>query len=229
MKPEEAARIRALPLFHQIAPAHFEALTRGAYLQSFPPRVDLITEGEHSDFLHVVVEGTVELFAHWNGHETTMDTVRPLATFILAATIRDEPYLMSARTLERSQIIMLPSADVRAIFAADHAFARAIVGELAQRYRGVIRHAKDLKLRNATERLANYLLRQAQGEAVFDLPIEKRRLAAYLNMTPENLSRAFRALAGHGVGIDGPRVTLHDHEALRAFAMPTPLLDASAG
>ena len=44
-----------------------------------------------------------------------MATVRPISTFILAATIRDAPYLMSARTLEKSRIILIPSEDVRGL------------------------------------------------------------------------------------------------------------------
>ena len=102
-----------------------------------------------------------------------MATVRPVSTFILAATIRDAPYLMSARTLEKSRIALIPSQDVRAVFDRDGDFARAIVTELAQCYRSVVKTTKDLKLRTSLERLANYLLREqkrAGGAAGFDLP-----------------------------------------------------------
>ena len=34
-----------------------------AFLQRFPQGVSLIQEGELPDFLHIVVEGSVELFA----------------------------------------------------------------------------------------------------------------------------------------------------------------------
>ncbi|MEZ5780049.1 MAG: cyclic nucleotide-binding domain-containing protein [Rhizobiaceae bacterium] len=77
------------------------ALMRGAYVQNFPPQIELITEGEPSDFLHIILSGAVDLFSAWNGRETSMATARPVSTFILAASIRDAPYLMSARTLEK--------------------------------------------------------------------------------------------------------------------------------
>lgn len=220
--------IRELPLFREIEEAHFEALMRGAYLQTFPPQVELIREGDPSDFLHIVVEGMVEMFAAWNGRETVMETVSPVAAFIVAATVRDAPYLMSARTVLRSRIVLIPSQDVRNVFAADPAFARAVVTELAERYRGVVKHTKELKLRNSLERLANYLLRLQTltgGAGEFDLPIEKRRLAAYLGMTPENLSRGLRSLEAHGVTNDGARIVIGSAEALRKLARPTPLID----
>lgn len=220
--------IRELHLFENMADEQFQLLLRGAYVQNFPPQIELITEGEPSDFLHILLSGSVDLFSAWNGRETSMATVQPVSTFILAATIRDAPYLMSARTLEKSRIALIPSQDVRAAFDADSDFARAIVTELAQVYRTVIKAQKDLKLRTSLERLANYLLRKqkrAGGAASFDLEFEKRRLASVLGMTPENLSRAFKGLRPYGVSVDGTRIAIGDQEDLERFAKPNPLID----
>ena len=220
--------IRQLALFSEMADEHFSALMRGAYVQNFPPQIELITEGEPSDFLHVILSGAVDLFSVWNGRETSMATARPVSTFILAASIRDAPYLMSARTLEKSRIALIPSQDVRAIFDADNAFARSIVTELATCYRSVVKTQKDLKLRTSLERLANYLLRQQSrvgGQSEFDLEFEKRRLASYLGMTPENLSRAFKGLQAYGVAVYGNRITISDQQDLERFAKPNRLID----
>lgn len=228
MPDSHHADIRSLHLFADMGAAQFAALMRASYVQTFPPLIDLIVEGDPCDFLHVILSGSVELFAGWNGRETSMALVRPVSTFILAATIRDAPYLMSARTVEKSRIVLLPSQDVRTAFASDGAFARAIVSELAQCYRSVVKTTKDLKLRTSLERLANYLIRQqarSGGEPAFDLPIEKRRLAALLGMTPENLSRAFKALRPYGVTVRGVRVEIADRDDLASFAKPTPLID----
>lgn len=228
MPDSEYRDIRNLKLFSQMEDAHFIALMRGAYVQNFPAQIELITEGEPSDFLHIVLTGAVDLFSAWNGRETSMATVRPISTFILAATIKDAPYLMSARTLEKSRIAMIPSQDVRTIFDADSHFARAIVTELAQCYRSVIKAQKDLKLRTSLERLANYLLRQqkhAGGGAVFTLDFEKRRLASVLGMTPENLSRAFKGLQPYGVTVNGTQISIRNQADLEQFAKPNPLID----
>ena len=105
--PDSAFKeIRHLELFSQMADDTFSALMRGAYVQNFPAQIELITEGDPSDFLHVVLSGSVDLFSSWNGRETSLATVRPISTFILAATIKDAPYLMSARTLEKSRIAL---------------------------------------------------------------------------------------------------------------------------
>ncbi len=228
MPDSEYVEIRRLHLFEAIADEHFRALMRGAFVQNFPPLVEIISEGDPSDFLHVVLAGAVDLFTGWNGRETSLATIRPVSTFILAATIRDAPYLMSARTLEKSRIALIPSQDVRAIFDVDKNFARAIVTELAQCYRSAIKAQKNLKLRTSLERLANYLLRaqaRAGGQADFELGVEKRRLASVLGMTPEHLSRAFRGLQAHGVIADGTLIRILDRAKLERFANPNPLID----
>lgn len=231
MRDADLEEIRALSLFRDMDDVHFAALMRGAYHQSFPPQVTLIEEGQAADFLHVVTEGAVEMYAGWEGRETTMAVVRPVSTFILAACINDAPYLMSARTLVPSRIVLIPGSDLRTAFAKDPAFAKAIVGELAGCYRSVVRHAKDLKLRASRERLAAYLLRHtpADGTKEFDLQIEKRLLASYLGMTPENLSRALRSLRDDGVTVEGQRVTISDLDGLIAVARPTALIDGPDG
>lgn len=231
MRPDDFPEIRALPLFRHTEEEQFKTLMRGAYVQNFPPQVDLIREGEPSDFLHVLLDGMVELFATWNGRETLLATSRPISTFILAAAITDAPYLMAARTMTKARIVLIPSEDIRAAFDADITFARAIVTELAQGYRSVVKTTKDLKLRSSLERLANYLLREQRrvgGGPAFDLPFDKKRLASLLGMTPENLSRAFKSLQAYGVVTEGARVTIGDQGDLERFAKPNPLIDGRA-
>jgi CRP/FNR family transcriptional activator FtrB len=207
---------------------NFESLMQAAYLQNFPAQLELIAEGDPADFLYILIEGCVELYARSNGREATMGIVRPVGTFILAAVLKDAVYLMSARTCERSKILLIPSENIRDAFQKDEAFARAIVGELSNCYRGIVKEYKDLKLRTAVERLANRLLRYHRdqgGNGSLVLPHDKRTLASLLGMTPENLSRAFNTLKPYGVEVDGPTIRLNDLKALETLAKPNELID----
>ena len=113
MRSADLAQIRSLDLFSSMSDSSFESIMQSAYLQKFPPQLDLISEGDPADFLYVVVEGCVELFARNNGRETTMAMVRPVSTFILAAVLKDAVYLMSARTCQQSRILLVPSGRQR--------------------------------------------------------------------------------------------------------------------
>ncbi|HIC81482.1 MAG TPA: cyclic nucleotide-binding domain-containing protein [Kiloniellaceae bacterium] len=231
MRSKDIPLVRELDLFAEMAESNFDALMQAAFLQRFPPQVQLITEGEPADFLYVMVEGSVELFANGNGRETTIEIINPVATFILAAALRDQSYLMSARTIENARILMIPSETVREVFASDAAFARAVVRELSGRFRTVVKALKNQKLRNAVERLANYLVRKEneQGaDGAITLQIDKRTLAALLGMTPENLSRAFGTLKPYGVEVKGREIRLTKTADLAALAKPNPLIDDPA-
>ena len=228
MRQDQHSLVRTLPLFRDVGEAQFDELTNAGFLQRFPQGVTLIGEGDMPDFLHIVVDGSVELYARHGDHETTLDILEPVSTFILAAVVRDEVYLKSARTLAPTQVLMIPAPAVRRVFDRDAAFARAVVDELAVRFRGVVRALKNEKLRTGAERLANWILqedaRQGSNREVV-LRIDKRTLASRLGMTPENLSRNLAQLARHGVRTAGPRLVIEDPAALRRFGRPSTLID----
>jgi len=220
--------VRSLPLFANMTEANLDAMLTGSFLQRFPATVVLFSESDLTDFLHVLVEGQVELFASANDREGTMTLVRPVSTFILASALVDGAYQMSARTLESSRILMIPAENIRAAMKRDQDFAAKAVLELADCYHGVVRAYKNIKLRTAVERLANYLLKQhrRQGEkGVITLPVEKRILASMLGMRPENLSRAFATLKPYGVAVDGTDIRFQKLKDLQTLAKPLEFID----
>ena len=228
MRQSDSKLIRALPLFSDMSEANFEELMSAAFLQRFPQHVALITEGSLPDFLHIVVEGSVEMYCVYDEQEITIEIMQPVTTFILAAVIRDDVYLTSARTLTPAQVLMVPAQIVRDVFGRDVAFARAIVNELALRFRGVVRSLKNGKLRTGSERLANWILRTdaLQGnQQRIKMTISKRALASSLGMTPEHLSRNFAVLEKYGVKSAGRQIVIEDTSALKQFAKPNSLID----
>lgn len=228
MRNQDAERVRKLPLFRGMEQGSFDALSAAGYLQRFPAGVVLVHEGERPDFLHVLVEGSVEFFSAHNDRETTLSVLSPPSAFILAAVIVDDVYLKSARTLAPSTVVLIPAEAVRDVFLQDPAFARATVVELACRYRAVVKDLKNQRLRSGVQRLANWLITQDKiggGSGRVRLPVEKRVLASQLGLRPENLSRAFAELQRIGLAVDGPVITIGDRDALVGLAQPNPLID----
>ena len=229
MRESEREIVRSLSLFSGMQDENLEAMLIGSFLQRFPATVVLFSESDLTDFLHVLVEGQVELFATTNNREGTMTLMKPVATFVLASALIDGAYQMSARTLESSQILMIPAENVRTAMREDRDVAQKAVLELAACYHGVVRAYKNIKLRTAVERLANYLLvlHRRQGElGSVALPVEKRTLASMLGMTPENLSRAFSTLKPYGVTVNGGNVELNDLDDLKTLAKPSEFIDS---
>ncbi len=233
MRASDLERCRSIPLFANTRPDVFRDLTAGAHMQRFPAGTLLLLEGDAADFLYVLLDGQVELHGTWNDQETVLAILQPISTFILAAVVLDADALMSARTLDRSEILMIPGDAIRKAMDDDVNFAIAASRDLAGGFRTMVRTVKNQKLRNGVERLANYLVmlrasQQCLAPNTVTLPHEKRVLASLLGMTPENLSRAFAALRAYGVSVNGSRVTLSNTAALIALAKPDPLIDNHA-
>lgn len=228
MRTPEFVQVKALPLFSEMAPEHLESLLDAALLQQFPSHVDLIHEGDSADFLHVLVEGLVEIFTVQEGAEWGISLVEPVSTFILAAVVSDQPYLNSARTIRESRVLLIPAERVRAVFDQDVAFARVVAKELAFAYRGAIKKLKGHMARSSAERLANWILTEAQknpSQTNVVLPFDRGTLASHIGTTRENLSRSLAQLTEHGVRIRGREIVIDRQDALKAFARPQRLID----
>jgi CRP/FNR family transcriptional regulator, transcriptional activator FtrB len=230
MRIEDLEEARRHPLLEDVAPSVVENLLRGAFLQRFPAHVELAREGEPADFLHLIVDGQVELFAGHTDRETTVSVIGPAQSFIVAAVLLDRIYLKSARAMVPSRVLLVPADAVREGFAEDASLARHLAIELSLAYRGLVKELKNQKLRSNLERLANWLLvRDAEtgGSGRFALPFDKKVLAARLGMAPELLSRSFAALAPYRVTVAGANVALDDIAALQKLARPCPTIDDS--
>ena len=228
MRPHELQQLQELPLFSEMSPTRLEGLLDAALLQQFPAGIDLIHEGAQADFLHVLIDGLAEIYTEQDGAEWGISLVSPVSTFILAAIVSDQPYLNSARTLIESRVLLIPAKRVREIFDKDVAFARIVAKELAFAYRGSVKKLKGYMARSSVERLANWILAEAQkdshqGNVV--IPFDRGTLASHIGTTRENLSRNLAYLTDHGVRIRGREIVIDDKDQLAVLARPQWLID----
>ena len=228
LRPHELAQLKALPLFSKMTENSLASLLDAALLQQFPTGVILIHEGDHADFLHVLVDGLVEIFTEQDGGEWGISLINPISTFILAAVVSDQPYLNSARTLSDSRVLLIPAQSVRAIFEQDIAFARIVAQELAFAYRSTVKKLKGYMARSSVQRVANWILAEAKrdsSQANIVVPFDRGTLASHIGTTRENLSRSLAMLTEHGVRIRGREIVIDSKELLEAFARPQRFID----
>jgi CRP/FNR family transcriptional activator FtrB len=228
MRTDDLKRMCQIPLFCGVDQLHVDRMLKASYLQRFPAHVELVREGEQADFLHVIIDGQVEVYSAYRDRETTVAVLGDGHSLILAAVILDRVYLKSARALSPSQILLIPAEAVRECFRQDAEFARIIAMELAKSYRGVVKELKNQKMRSSLERLANWIVVQDHangGAGEIHLPFDKKVLASRLGMAPEVLSRAFAALQPYHVSVAGACIKIDDPDALMKLAHPIKTID----
>ena len=228
LRAHELVLLKSLPLFSGMKPENFDGLLDAALLQQFPAEMILIHEGQPADFLHVLLDGLVEIFTEQDSGEWGISLINPISTFILAAVVSDQPYLNSARTLTDSRVLLIPAQRVRNIFEQDVAFARVVAQELACAYRSTVKKLKGYVARSTVQRLANWILTEAKrnsSQANIVVPFDRGTLASHIGTTRENLSRNLAQLTEHGVHIHGREIVIDCKELLVALARPQRFID----
>ena len=218
-------RLRLTPLFQGLDNHVVNALAICTQEVSLPENHVLCRQGTEPQYLHVLLEGQVALWGSApDGSSAVVEVIRPPGYFVLATVLTRLPYMMSARTVAPSRLLMIEVEGLHGLLQREVPLANALLRAEALNFRSLVRQVQDLKLRTAAQRLGCYLLALTNDSdaktADFRLPFDKRLLAARLGCRQENLSRAFAALRAVGVETHGSRVILHDVRALRDFAVP---------
>ncbi len=183
MEPQERVQAADVPLLRGLPPEQLDYLLQGATLQRVPKGTTLFEEGGEPECLHLLLSGSVEAFTHEEGRDHTVWIMSQHDVFMPSAAIIDEPYLLSARTLKPSRLLLLRVDRVREEMARCPHFACRLAKLLAGRLRVTIRHLKDLKTRTGAQRLAAYLIR------LIDARHRRQRRTAGLQRHPRLAAR----------------------------------------
>lgn len=222
--------LRHVPWLRSIPAASLDTLASQAVLHRVPAGSLLFNQAETPAFAQILLAGSIELLGVRGEAETLVELLRPVDLVIPAAVISGQPYLMRARVYEEAELLLIRADTFREVVASDHALCLAILGNLSAQFRRQVRHAKNLKLRSAEERVGCYLV--ALGETAAPstpvrLPIEKRLIASQLGMTRETFSRVLAGMAKFGIVVSGDLLRITDPAAARARFPLDPLIDGA--
>jgi CRP/FNR family transcriptional activator FtrB len=213
--------LKKVDLFAPLPEASLLRLADVAGLQRFSNHSYLFREGEEPDFIYGFVEGGVVLVAGSGEREAVIEFFGPGESVLLAAAILGLPYLVSARATSDGQALLIPANKLRRLLDEDVALAAQCSRMLSRHWRVLISQVKEIKTRSAAERLARFLLSQAnktQGSATIVLPGMKKEVATRLGITPETMSRTLKKLRDYSVENDADSIRIGSIERLAGFA-----------
>jgi CRP/FNR family transcriptional regulator, dissimilatory nitrate respiration regulator len=218
--------LRHLPLFAQAQEADIAALVDLASLIKVKKRQVVCKPSDPCEGFHVVVYGRVMVSLQTSsGTEKPLDVVETGETFGDITMFLEQPYYLSATTLEDSLLAYIPRYAFLQLIERDSRFALRMLASLSLRMREVVENIESTSHTTPIARLAIYLLRSYPHAAdsdqppKFDLPLNKNLIAATLDLAPETLSRSFRELQErHLISIVGKTVTLNNLTELEKLA-----------
>lgn len=173
--------------------AALEALAAGASTSRHAAGETLFHEGDAARCCLLVAAGAVEVLRYDTaGEERMLHRFGPGSLVAEAAMhMPHGQYPMTARTPEGAQVWRLPRASVLDACARHPELSLRFLEILSQRLYQRINEVDWLTSSNAAQRLAAYLVAQAerQGTGAIELPTSQRHLAAHLGIRAETLSR----------------------------------------
>lgn len=190
-----------------------------AGIRSFEARETIFNEGDPCTGFYVVIEGLAKVYKlSAEGREHVLHLLGPGDTFAEAAMFLDTSFLAYAETLKPSRMLFLPKEPFLELLNRRTEIAVRMLASMAIILRRMVGQVEVLALKDASARLAQYLV-ERQNESAVQLRAPKAVVASYLGMSPETLSRLFLKLEGLGVArVSGRTIYIDDPGKLRELA-----------
>jgi len=173
----------------------------------------LITEGDSSDSLFVVLKGKVKVFVSDNeGHEMILDTHGP-GEYVGEMAMDGNPRSASVMTLEPTTFSVVAKDPIREAIRANPDFALEMIARVIDRARLATNSVKHLALLDVYGRVARLLLEMAvekDGKHVFPEKITQQEIAERVGASRDMVSRIFRDLtAGGYISVENRIITIN--------------------
>jgi CRP/FNR family cyclic AMP-dependent transcriptional regulator len=213
-----AAALTRSGLFEAATPDERAAVVALAGLRRLPRGQVLFAEGDASDALYVVQRGRVAvLLTSPRGDELVLAVLGPGDALGELSVLDGRPRSATARALEDSELVAVPSRALRALLARSPGLALSWALEMSATVRRLTGVTGDLVFLDLSRRLAKLLL-EGGGRDV-ELGMTQTEVAARLGVARQSVNRALSSLQSRGwVQVLGSHIDLRDRAALERFA-----------
>lgn len=182
-------------------------------VRSYPKNTVIITEGDSSDSLFVVLSGKVKAFvSDSEGHELILDTQGP-GDYVGEMALDGKPRSASVVTLEPTTFSVVQREPLRDAIRRNPDFALEMLSKVIERARDATDNVKNLALLDVYGRVARLLLNMAvetDGKLRIPEKITQQEIAERVGASRDMVSRIFRDLTVGGyISVENRIVTIN--------------------
>ena len=207
-----------------------ERVSAGAVEERLGPGAVLMPAGSAAGRVTLLVDGVVRVFHALSSElQFTVKLLRAPDAVGLVEALRGSPRVASVEALTDLSVIHLPAALILERVRADHAFALAVLEDLAGKFEGTIRAMRSLGFDDCETRLVRVLLEygahfglaEPRGVSI-RYPLPRERLARETGSARRSIDRALLHLRGEDLVelSAGGWLVLRNQEALQQLIAP---------
>ena len=219
MQLEHSDPLPSLPIFDGVGRVHLSWLASVAKRHSLKRGDILFEKGDSVQALYILLNGHIKLAVPaMHGQEKVLEFLKPGDAFGESVLLPGHRWIASAQALFPCKLLALSLGDLATAVERSPAFGLRLLANMSQRVETQFKDLEAGALRNAAQRVAEYLLGQPRVGNQARFLYHKRAIASRLGLQPETFSRSLKQLVTDGlITVQGARIVIHDEAALQAM------------
>jgi CRP/FNR family cyclic AMP-dependent transcriptional regulator len=197
-----------------------QAISDHAVTRSFARNTVVITEGDRSDSLYIILSGRVKFYvSDEQGKEIVLSQAGP-GEYFGEISLDEGPRSASVMTLEPTRFSIVPREDFRDFLAKSPEFAFNLISKLIHRVRVLTDNVKSLALMDVYGRVARMLLELAterDGVLTIEDKPTQQDMANRVGASREMISKILKDLDAGGYIMVEPRRIVITRELPRGW------------
>ena len=200
-----------------LAPEELEELKRKAQLRKLPRQALVVSEGDRTDSLYIILSGKVKVFLAQDEDSTasrqlTLRTLGP-GDYFGEMVLDEGPRSASVITVEPSTFAVVTREAFEAFISSRPEFTLRLVKKLIHLTRALTNNVRSLALLDVYGRVARLLLDLAverDGKRVIPEKLTQREIASRVGASREMIGLILRDLSiGGYISVSGKEITIN--------------------
>ena len=196
-----------------LSAAELEEISRHGVVREFRARTVLMSEGDQTDSLYIILEGRVRVYvSDSDGREAVLSIIGP-GEYFGELAFDEGPRSASVITLEPCRMLVVPREDFTDFVKRSPTFAVHFINRLIGRIRKLTENVRSLALMDAYGRVARLLIDNSvteNGVQVLPEKLTQAEIASRVGCSREMVSRIFKDLVqGRYVTVEAERIVIN--------------------
>jgi len=180
----------------------------------FPRRSMILSEGEISNFVYVILSGSVKVFIRGKSGNELILGIHGVGDFLGELNLFDDSHaLTSSMTLVKTKVLQISKEDIRTQASQDTVFACHLLKRASNQIRTLTERLGDFALTDVYDRVTKVLINSAtpiDNHLVIDNPLSQQNMAGIVGASQAMVSKIFKELSVGGyINIDTNKITIN--------------------